>query len=308
MQRPLAGLERVGTAGLEREQRTAVVQHEAGLRRDEARSEALIVALDQRHDVAVAIDHAQVDRVLPSRLRDRGEVATASPGRPRAVVDERGPPHRALLVEHLRDRHVREARIADVAQQIGIGQLLRFDHHVHRARAVEPVVGQWKPFHQVEHHQRGDALALRRNLRHRPSAVGGLDRARPIRARTPIDRRPSSCRRAPSRIGDDRLGDGPAVEAVPPALGDQAQGVRARSGLRKISPARGGLPLMRNVWRASGWDASSFSDRAPGAGDDLGDREPVLGVVDGRRQQRLEVEPSRPSLAAPPSRPRRPGP
>ena len=62
VQRPFARRQLVGVPGFQREQGAAVVQREAGARRHQAAPEALEDALDERHDVAVAIDGGQVDR------------------------------------------------------------------------------------------------------------------------------------------------------------------------------------------------------------------------------------------------------
>jgi hypothetical protein len=77
------------------------------------------------------------------------------------------------LVEQLADRHGAKPRIGDVVQHVRVGQLLRFDQHVKRGRAREAVLAKWKLFHQVEHHQRGDALRVRRDLVDVPVAIGG---------------------------------------------------------------------------------------------------------------------------------------
>ena len=85
-----------------------------------------------------------------------------------------------VLAEQLADRQLREARIADVPEQVRVRQLLRLDHHVQRPRAVEAVFAEREPLHQVEHHQHRDALPLRRDLAHRPSAIRRLDRVDPL--------------------------------------------------------------------------------------------------------------------------------
>src|ERR1700730_16585359 len=67
VQRSLAPFQRVGQAGFQGEEGPAVVQHESRSRGHEARSKAVVVALDERDDVSVAVDHAQVDGVLALR-------------------------------------------------------------------------------------------------------------------------------------------------------------------------------------------------------------------------------------------------
>ena len=133
--------------------------------RHESAAEPLVDALNQRHDVA------RRDRSPTGRsCRRRAEVvrpsktdgSTRAPRPPAAISRARA--LRCALSSIAADRHGAKPRIADVAQHVGVGQLLGFDHHVQRAARCEAVLAQRKLFHQVEHHQRGDALRVRRQL------------------------------------------------------------------------------------------------------------------------------------------------
>ena len=70
---PPAGLDRARDG----EARAAVLEHDAGPRRDDARAEALVEALDERDGHAVAVDGAEVDGAAgrlarPAAARPRG--------------------------------------------------------------------------------------------------------------------------------------------------------------------------------------------------------------------------------------------
>ena len=79
-----------------------------------------------------------------------------------------------------RDRHRAESRIADVARHVGIGELLGFDHDVQRGGGVVAVILEREILHDVEHGERGDALAVGRQLVDLPAAIGGGDRLDPF--------------------------------------------------------------------------------------------------------------------------------
>ena len=124
----LCGASAFGEVGIQREQRAAIVQDEARAFRHDSRAEIRIVALDQRHHVAVAIHDAQIDGVCcraaacPATTLQFALSGSISLARVAANSLESSCAHRQL----------RKFRIADVAHQIGIGQLLRFDHGVQR--------------------------------------------------------------------------------------------------------------------------------------------------------------------------------
>src|SRR4029077_7804900 len=75
VQGPLSGGERIGRGGLEREERTAVVQYEAGAVGDDARSKIRVIALNQRDHVAIAIDGAEIDGAATRLQRARADAA-----------------------------------------------------------------------------------------------------------------------------------------------------------------------------------------------------------------------------------------
>ncbi len=223
MQRTLARLERVRLPLLEREQPAAILQHEAGARRHQARAEAAVVALNERDDVAVLVDHGHVDRVVALRVGHAVEPGGLDrAGGLRGVDQLRARCAARGLLRSASTGISRESRIADVPQHVGVGQLLRLDHHVQRVGAVEAVLAERILLHQVQHHQRGDALRVRANLVDVPAAIGRLDRRHPFRLElAEIGGGERAALLARDR--EDRVGGLALVEAIAAVRGDQPQ-------------------------------------------------------------------------------------
>ena len=173
VKRTFARRQHVRVLLVEREERPAILQREAGPGRHESAAKALVDALDQRHDVAVAIDRRQVDRVAAVPRRHAVDDRRFHARRRGLRANQPRPRPGRRLVEQLADRHGAKPGIGDVLQHVRVGQLLGFDHHVKRGRAREAVLAKRKLFHQVEHHQCGDALRVRRDLVDAPVAIGG---------------------------------------------------------------------------------------------------------------------------------------
>jgi hypothetical protein len=131
-------------------------------------------ALDERHNVAVAVDRREVDRLAAAGgLAGKGRRLH----RARCLLHVYQPGSSGCVgfVNHCGDRHVHECRIGHVALHVGVGELLGLDHHVQRLRAMETETRERKALHQVEHHQGGDALRVGRNLVDRPAAIARRD-------------------------------------------------------------------------------------------------------------------------------------
>src|SRR5216684_2060561 len=69
VQRPLAGRDAVGMAGLDAETGAAILQQDAGLVGDDRRTEGMRDRIDERTDVAVLVHHGDVDRRRIHRRR-----------------------------------------------------------------------------------------------------------------------------------------------------------------------------------------------------------------------------------------------
>ena len=172
----LRGCERVGMLRIQFEQRAAILQVEPVFVHHDTRSEAQVHALDQRHDIAVAIDHRKINGVA---RRYRG-LARRGRAVGLAAIDQRGALARVALRDQPGRGRLREARVGHIAAQILVGQLLRFDLEVQVFQAGWRVVEQGKRLEDVEHLQRRDALAVGRQLIHLPSAIFGGDRLDPF--------------------------------------------------------------------------------------------------------------------------------
>ena len=182
-----------------------------------------------------------------------------------------------VLAQEIADRQLREAGIPDVAEQVRVRQLLGLDHHVQRPRAVEAVLAERETFHQVEHHQHRDALPLRRNLAHRPPAVGRLDWVHPLRLEI---RQIGLGHRAAGVVQhlDDRSGRASLVEAIAP-VGGRNQPQRRREVRVAEHVARGRRPAVREERLACVRIRREHAHRCrtpPPARRDLGHREPLV--------------------------------
>ena len=276
----LRGASVLGWPFSQREQAAAILQHEARPRRHQPRAEAAVVALDERHDVAVLVDDGHVDGVVALGVGDPGQPIGQHLARRFVGHDQLGTIDGACLVEHRRGRDHREARVADVPQHVGVGQLLGLDHHVQGVRAVEAVLAEREALHQVQHHQRGDALGVRADLVDVPAAVVGLHRRDPLGL---VLGQVGGGERAALLLGDrqDGLGGRPGVVAVAPALGDAAQragqvGVpeHLAGPRRPLAVDEVGLLRVRVL-------AVHLRRARPAAGGHFRQGEAVLGVVDG---------------------------
>ena len=162
----LRGRERVGMRGIEIEQRPAILQMEAHALHRHTRAEAHTEALNQRDDVAVLVDDAEVDGVAAQSHRDRPGVASQ---RARAGSMSAARSRAYSFDEQPRDRHLRETRVGDETAQVLIRQLLRLDLEVERLRTQRREIGQREALHEVQHFERGDALARWAAVRTRSS-------------------------------------------------------------------------------------------------------------------------------------------
>ena len=80
------------------------------------------------------------------------------------------------------DRHVGEARVADVAVAVVIGELLGLHHEMDVVGAEERLAVQLERLEQVQHLEHREALGRRRRLVDRHVAIGADDRLAPARA------------------------------------------------------------------------------------------------------------------------------
>jgi hypothetical protein len=171
VERPLAARHHVGVAA-EREAMAAVLQADAGARHHDAAAEAHVVALDQADHHAAFVGRGQVDRAA---ARGRAVLRRSCA---RLGVDQ---------LRAARPGRCRTAGLAGVtsvmagvghpAVGVGEGQLHRLDLQVLRRQAVDRVAAEVQLVEHAQRHQRGDALAVGRDLVHRVAGKVLLDRA-----------------------------------------------------------------------------------------------------------------------------------
>jgi len=218
VERALTRFEVVGAVRIEVEEPAAVLQAEAETLDDIARSEPGVVALDQRHHVAVLVGGGQVRRVALVQAR----VARRDASRGAVHVDQLGALTTVLLGDQCLDG---DAHVIDVGVELRAvleGQLLGLGHHVPEVHRVATHRLQIERLQDVEDLERGDALAVGRQFIKCHSAVVGAPRFDPVGVVLFEVRQ-----REETAVGlgerDDRFGDRAIVVRVASTLGKQSK-------------------------------------------------------------------------------------
>ena len=263
---------------LEGEQRTAIVQHEAAALDRDAGAEQPEIALDQRHHVAVAIDGREIGGV-GARI---GRLAGADAAVRMGGIDELRAFAAIVRRNHPRNRHLGKAGIGDISQHIGIGELLRLDLEVQCLdRIVSPLVDRGGA-HDVEHHERCDALLVGRQFIDRPAAVVGRDRIDPFRGEVGEVVRGHGAAE-PRRGRKNALRDRALVEGVAAVLGDRGERGREIGIAEDFADLGSATPRQENP-RRLGVAEEIVGAVAPIFAEQLADREPRLGMRDRRSE------------------------
>ena len=169
--RPLARPDAVRVAGLGGEAGAPVVQHDAGFGTGDADAEGIVDRVDERDRRAVLVDHGQIDRVGVTRTDRRRDVRDGP-----AHVDAAGELVGQRVGQHVLDRHVGEARVGDMAVAQFEGEPRRLGLQVMALDAVRRMGRKVEALQDVEHDQRGDALAGGRDLHQLVALKLGRDR------------------------------------------------------------------------------------------------------------------------------------
>ncbi|MPM28463.1 hypothetical protein SDC9_74989 [bioreactor metagenome] len=175
VRRTLARPHLIGVARLQGEARATVLQADARARYHHARTKAHVVGLDERDHHAAFIRRRQIHRAA-ALGRAIGRVARV------LHVDELGTLAQVVAVQQLflrLDAHV--IHVGVVLVQIGQRQLHRLDLQMHRVGAVERLAPDVQLVQHAQRHQRGDALAVGRNLVDHRIAEWLRHRAHPVR-------------------------------------------------------------------------------------------------------------------------------
>ena len=243
----LRGASTLGCPSLEREERPAIVQRKARPGRDDAAAEPLVDALNQRDDIAVLVDCREIDRVAAGRVGQAVQLPRARRRQPPASGSiSRARVSACALLSIAVVPASRETRIADVAQHVRIGQLLRFDHHVQRGSALKPVL---TPGGTAPSGSSMSSAAI-------PCVLGGSSYTVQPRYVVEIgsthsgsellrDRQRRSCHPASPTISEDCVGNLAAVDTPAAPSRAMRRSDWASAGFLNTSPARGARPSGR---------------------------------------------------------------
>mmetsp|Transcript_58554 Transcript_58554/g.151347 ORF Transcript_58554/g.151347 Transcript_58554/m.151347 type:complete len:427 (-) Transcript_58554:55-1335(-) len=271
---------------------TPVLQRKATTIGHDARSEPHVVRVDERASIAPAVGGAQVDGVGACAHLEGRLIGYDTLRLPLGVEMLLPPRCSPVLVEH--PRRVGAAGLCGVRAELqGVrkGQPKSLGLRVQQ-RGAHPRMHRFL-FQQVQGHEGRHALGGRRALPEPHLApVGGADRlheGRRVRLQVVHRHHPA----AHVQSGHDALGDTAAVEALLRAeLAQQPEGLAQVRVPKKFAAARR-APLGQHGRRTSS-RAMSEPGRAiaPALSRTIGDREALLGQLNGRRQDRGELQPA----------------
>ena len=277
--RALAGRDRVRMIRLDHEARAAIVQHDAGLLGADAGAECAVERVDERHRGAVAVDHREIDRVAAGRRRLRQRHALVG-------IEQAAELLREALVEQARDRlaHDRpDRRCACRASRTRAARPRARD-----AAAPAPIGSSFAEIElleDVQQHQRGQPLPVRRQFDHVEPAIVRADRRDDFAlvARQILGREQSALGLHGRRdIGRDRRLDRTPSRRRPRS----PSGSRRAPGSAPRSPIAGALAVRQIVFRRARMRLELVDLRRPVGADARRDRKAILGVADRGLQAR----------------------
>ena len=163
----------VGCVGLRAKAMPPVLQADAKLRLHAARTKTHVIALDKADHHAAFIGRSQVHRAALNRVASAKILRLVQVYQPGALGQ-------ILRIEQLLGLHLHAARVGDVAVDVGKSQLHGLDLHVLRVNAVACQARHVKVPQNAQGDQRGDALAVGRNLMQRVAPVVLRQRLDPL--------------------------------------------------------------------------------------------------------------------------------
>ena len=172
MERPFAGRQGVGLRLVEAETAAAVVEMETHAIDGDPGGPEAGDALDPRGNVAFTIDDAEIGRVARCWRMAGLDGAVRFIG-----VDQLGALRGVGFRDHALGGDLDDAGIGDVFE-VGIGELHGFDFAM-EFKGTERR-GRLESFQNIEHRQRGEALAVGRNFVYAPAPVRGRDGCDPL--------------------------------------------------------------------------------------------------------------------------------
>jgi hypothetical protein len=171
VQRPLAGRDAVGVPGLDDEALAAVLQNHPAARSDQPAAEGVEQRIDEADRRALAVDDAEIDRVLVDGCPGRRQL-----GHGAIRPDRRAQLGGVGLGQQPVDRHLGLGRIGDEAVAVLIGQPRRLDLQMQTPGRQRLVPGEVEARQHVERDERGQPLAVGRAFVDPVTAVVGTDR------------------------------------------------------------------------------------------------------------------------------------
>ena len=148
MERPLAGLVNVRVAFIEGERSAATLQSETEFLHRHAGAEAQVIALDQRHHVAVRIGGRQIKGVAGA---NRGWVAVPRRREGSMGIKQRATRKRIFFGHELLHRHASEFGIGVEPRAILERELLRLDDEMQMLGAALAQLAEIEAFEDVQH-------------------------------------------------------------------------------------------------------------------------------------------------------------
>ena len=130
------------------------------------------------------------------------------------------------LVVERRGRHAHARRLGDVGVAHREAHARRLQHQMEAIRPERIELRQIEVFQDVERHQRGEALRVRRNLDEIDAAIVGRDRRHAPRRDAWRNPRRVSTEPSALSVADHVLGDRAFVERARAVLGDRLQASR----------------------------------------------------------------------------------
>ena len=146
-----------------------------------------------------------------------------------------------LFGDELLDGDRREARIADVLVHVGVGEFLGLDHDVEGIDGVMAILGHAEVLHDIEHGERGDALAVGRKFIDGPATVGSGDGLDPLGLEVAEVFEGVSPTVGIEEL-DHRLSHGTFVESIAAMLGDLAKRAGESGVLEQVARLRSTRP------------------------------------------------------------------
>lgn len=293
--RALARRHGVGVVPVEAEVVPPVLEREAEAFGNQARAESHVVAVDERAGVALGVDGHQLHGVRAGEGHAVPKIGSGALG-----VDLPAPLAGVALGQQLLDGDLAEVGITHPATGVREGETHALDQQVQPVRSQRLGLGRVEAPEQAEGQQRSEPLTVRRTLPHPVSAVAGGDGLHPVGAVGGEVALGEDAAVLPDHGGDRRRDLAP-VERVGAALGHPAQG--ARQGRIAEQLARpGGAAVDQQLATATVRSQLAIDRGPPQARGHGGDREALLGQLDGRRQHLGQRQPPVPGDGVLPAR------